>query len=215
MLQNLGIDALTHGVPVNPFLLSAGDKREKFLENGGGPFDHFLWLDLVDFNSTEFEEMINALVENDIPVDPTLSIYEAMLKEENDGNDYGFSDPQNQLRWAKVLQLTKIMYDNGVQILSGSDIPNFELVPGASLHNELELLAEAGIRPLEVIEIATNNGAKALGIDDITGTIQSGKQADMIVLSANPIQNISNTQEIEAVIVDGRFADIDNQRLVN
>ncbi|HEX6378780.1 MAG TPA: amidohydrolase family protein [Nitrososphaeraceae archaeon] len=212
---NLGIDALTHGVPVNPFLLSAGDKREKFLENGGGPFDHFLWLDLVDFNSTEVEEMINALVENDIPVDPTLSIYEALLKEENDGNDYGFSDPQNQLRWAKVLQLTKIMYDNGVQILSGSDIPNFELVPGASLHNELELLAEAGIRPLEVIEIATNNGAKALGIDDITGTIQSGKQADMIVLSANPIQNISNTQEIEAVIVDGRFADIDNQGLVN
>ena len=67
------------------------------------------------------------------------------------------------------------------------------LIPGASLHNELELLAEAGIRPLEVIEIATNNGAMALGIDDITGTIQSGKQADMIVLSANPIQNISNT----------------------
>jgi imidazolonepropionase-like amidohydrolase len=207
---NLGIDALTHGVPVNPFLLSAGDKREKFLENGGGPFDHFLWLDLVDFNSTEVEEMINALVENDIPIDPTLSIYETMLKE-----DDGFSDPQNQLRWAKVLQLTKIMYDNGVQILSGSDIPNFGLVPGASLHNELELLAEAGIKPLEVIEVATNNGAKALGIDDITGTIQSGKQADMIVLSANPIQNISNTKEIEAVIVDGRFADIDNQRSVN
>lgn len=212
---DLGIDALTHGVPVSPFLLSAGDKREKFLENGGGPFDHFLWLDLVDYNTTEVEEMINALVQNDIPVDPTLSIYEAMLKEEADGYDDGFSDPQNQLRWAKVLQLTKIMHDNGAQILSGSDIPNFGLVPGASLHNELELLAEAGIKPLEVIEIATNNGAKALGVDDITGTIQSGKQADMIVLSANPIQNISNTKEIEAVIVDGRFADPDNHRLVN
>jgi imidazolonepropionase-like amidohydrolase len=210
---NLGIDALTHGVPVNPFLLSPGDKREKFLENGGGPFDHFLWLDLVDLNSTEVEEMINALVENDIPVDPTLSIYEAMLRD--DRYDDGFSGPQNQLRWAKVLQLTKIMYDDGVHILSGSDIPNFGLVPGASLHNELELLAEAGIKPLEVIEIATNNGAKALGIEDITGTIQSGKQADMVVLSANPIQNISNTKEIEAVMVDGRFADINNQRFVN
>src|SRR5918999_289531 len=179
---NLGIDALTHGVPVNPFLLSAGDKREKFLENGGGPFDHFLWLDLVDFNSTEVEEMINALGENDIPVDPTLSIYEAMLKDDRYDDD-GFSDPQNQLRWAKVLQLTKIMYDNGVQILSGSDIPNFGLVPGASLHNELELLVEAGIKPLEVIEIATNNGATALGIDEIVGTIQPQKQADMIILS--------------------------------
>jgi imidazolonepropionase-like amidohydrolase len=205
---NLGIDALAHGVPVNPFLLPSGDRREQFLENGGGPFDHFLWLDLVDLNSTEIEEMINALVENDIPVDPTLSIYEAMLKD--DGDDDGFSDPQNQLRWAKVLQLAKIMYDNGVQILSGSDIPNFGLVPGASLHNELELLAEAGIKPLEVIEIATNNGATALGIDDRVGTIQPGKQADMIILSASPIENISNTKEIEAVLVDGRFADIDN-----
>src|ERR671919_1093645 len=207
---NLGIDALAHGVPVNPFLLPSGDKREQFLENNGGPFDHFLWLDLVDLNSTEIEEMVNALVENDIPVDPTLSIYEAMLK--GDTHDDHFYDPQNQLRWAKVLKLTKIMYDNGVQILSGSDIPNFGLIPGASLHNELELLVEAGIKPLEVIEIATNNGAMALGIDDILGTIQPEKQADMIVLSANPVENISNTKEIEAVLVDGRFADIDNNQ---
>jgi imidazolonepropionase-like amidohydrolase len=206
---NLGIDALTHGVPVNPFLLPSGDKREQFLENGGGPFDHFLWLDLVDLNSTEIEEMVNALVENDIPVDPTLSIYEAMLK--GDGHDDHFSDPQNQLRWAKVLKLTKIMYDKGVQILSGTDIPNFGLIPGASLHNELELLVEAGIKPLEVIEIATNNGATALGIDDRVGTIQPEKQADMIVLSANPVENISHSKEIEAVLVDGRFANIDNQ----
>src|SRR5918995_468568 len=210
---NLGIDALAHGVPVNPFLLPSGDKREQFFENGGGPFDHFLWLDLVDLNSTEIKEMVNALVENDIPVDPTLSIYEAMLKDDGDDDD-GFSDPQNQLRWAKVLQLTKNMYDNGVQILSGSDIPNFGLVPGASLHNELELLAQTGIKPLEVIEIATNNGATALGIDDIVGTIQPEKQADMIILSTNPIENIRNTKEIEAVIVDGRFADIDNPRFV-
>src|SRR5918992_6146691 len=206
---NLGIDALAHGVPVNPFLLPSGDKREQFLENNGGPFDHFLWLDLVDLNSTELEEMVNALVENDIPVDPTLSIYEAMLKDDID--DDHFYDPQNQLRWAKVLKLTKIMYDNGVQILSGSDIPNFGLIPGASLHNELELLVEAGIKPLEVIEIATNNGATALGIDERVGTIQPEKQADMIVLSANPVENISHSKEIEAVLVDGRFANIDNQ----
>ena len=202
---NLGIDALTHGVPVNPSLLPSGDKREQFLENGGGPFDHFLWLDLVDLNSTEIKEMIHALVENDIPVDPTLSIYEAMLKD-----DGGFSNPQNQLRWAKVLQLTKMMYDNGVQILSGSDIPNFGLIPGASLHNELVLLAEAGIKPSEVIEIATKNGATALNINDRVGTIQSDKQADLIILSSNPLEDISNTKKIEAVIADCRLVDMDD-----
>jgi hypothetical protein len=121
---NMGIDALTHGVPVNPSLLPSDESREQFLENGGGPFDHLLWLDLLDLDSTEINEMINALVENSVPVDPTLSIYETMLRDDG----YGFSDPQNQLRWAKVLQLTKIMHDKGVQILSGSDIPNFGLV---------------------------------------------------------------------------------------
>lgn len=76
------------------------------------------------------------------------------------------------------MQLTKKLYDNGVTILSGSDIPNFDLAPGASLHHELELLVEAGIPSLEVIKIATRNGAQALGIENDVGTIEPGKQAD-------------------------------------
>ena len=191
---NLGIDALTHGVPVSPFLLSE-DKREIFIENGRGPFDHFLWLNLVELNSTKVNEMINALVKNKIPVDPTLSIYEAMLKD----------DPQNQHLWSKVLQLTKILYDHGVTIMSGTDIPNFGLIPGISLHHELELLVKAGINPLNVIKIATSNGADALGILDDVGTIEAGKQADMIILNANPIINIRNIGAIEGVIEDGQF----------
>jgi imidazolonepropionase-like amidohydrolase len=191
---NLGIDALTHGVPVSPFLLSK-DKQEIFIENGRGPFDHFLWLNLVDLNSTKINEMINALVKNKIPVDPTLSIYEAMLKD----------DPQNQHLWSKVLQLTKILYDHGVTIMSGTDIPNFGLIPGISLHHELELLVKAGINPLNVIKIATSNGADALGILDDVGTIEAGKQADMIILNANPIINIRNIGAIEGVIEDGQF----------
>jgi imidazolonepropionase-like amidohydrolase len=191
---NLGIDALTHGVPVSPFLLSE-DKREIFIENGRGPFDHFLWLNLVELNSTKVNEMINALVKNKVPVDPTLSIYEAMLKD----------DPQNQHLWSKVLQLTKILYDHGVTIMSGTDIPNFGLIPGISLHHELELLVKAGINPLNVIKIATSNGAEALGILDDVGTIEAGKQADMIILNANPITNIRNIGAIEGVIEDGQF----------
>ena len=190
---NLGIDALTHGIPVSPFLLSE-DKREIFIENSRGPFDHFLWLNLVDLNSTKINEMINALVKNKVPVDPTLSIYEAMLKD----------DPQNQHLWSKVLQLTKILYDHGVTIMSGTDIPNFGLIPGTSLHHELELLVKAGINPLNVIKIATSNAAEALGILDDVGTIEDGKQADMIILNANPIRNIRNIGAIEGVIEDGQ-----------
>jgi hypothetical protein len=154
MITNLGIDALTHGVPVSPFLLSEAD-QQKFLESGDHPFNHLLWLDLLDLDGPEINNMISALVDNDIPVDPTLDIYEIITKES-----------QHQYLWPKVLQLTKILYDNGVTILSGTDIPNFDLVPGTSLHHglhhELEILVEAGIPPLEVIKIATRNGAQAL-----------------------------------------------------
>jgi imidazolonepropionase-like amidohydrolase len=191
---NLGIDALTHGVPVSPFLLSEAN-QQRFLEAGDHPFNHFLWLDLVDLNGDEIREMINALVNNNIPVDPTLDIYEAMVKEE----------PQNQYLWPKVLQLTKMLYENGVTLLSGSDIPNFELVPGVSLHHELEILVEAGIPSLEVIKIATRNGAQALGIEEDVGIIEPGKQADMIVLSDNPVEEINNTKKIEAVINNGQL----------
>jgi imidazolonepropionase-like amidohydrolase len=191
---NLGIDALTHGVPVSPFLLSEAN-QQKFLQAGDHPFNHLLWLDLVDLNGPEINEMIKALVSNNVPVDPTLNIYEAIIKEE----------PHNQYLWSKVLQLTKMLYNNGVTILSGTDIPNFDLVPGASLHHEFELLVEAGIPPLEVIKIATRNGAQALGTEKDVGTIEPGKEADMIILSDNPVDNISNTKKIEAVINNGHF----------
>ena len=195
------IDFLTHGVPVSPFLLSK-ENRQKFLEAGDHPFNHFLWLDLVDLNGPEISEMIKAVASNSIPVDPTLDIYEAMIK----------GEPQYQYLWPKVLQLTKMMYDNGVPILSGTDIPNFDLVPGASLHHELELLVEAGIPPLEVIKIATRNGAQALDIEEDVGTIEPGKQADMIVLSENPLDDIRNTKKIEAVIDNGQL--IDNKQRI-
>jgi imidazolonepropionase-like amidohydrolase len=141
--------------------------------------------------------MIKSLVTHRVPIDPTLDIYEAMLKD----------DTKDQYLWPKVLRLTKMMYDNGVQILSGTDIPNFGLVPGESLHHELELLVEAGISPLDVIKIATRNGADALGILNKVGTIERGKEADMIVLGANPIYKISNTKKMEAIINDGKLVD--------
>jgi imidazolonepropionase-like amidohydrolase len=194
---NLGMDFLTHGVPVSPFLLSE-DKQRIFNLTGGGPFDHSLWLDLVDLNSTEISNMIDSLVQNQIPVDPTLNVYEAILKQ-------GSYDPQNEQRWNKVLQLTKIMHERGVNILSGTDIPNFKLVPGKSLHHELELLAEAGIKPMDIIKIATKNGAKALSIINQTGTIEPDKQADILIMSANPIEDIENIGKIDAVISNSRI----------
>jgi imidazolonepropionase-like amidohydrolase len=195
---NLGIDFLTHGAPVSPSLLPENELRI-FSSNGGGPFDHTLWLDLVNLNNTEIKNMIDNLVRNQIPVDPTLNVYEAILVR------HSFADPQNEQRWNKVLQLTKMMHDRGVKILSGTDIPNFELVPGESLHHELELLVGAGINTSDVIKIATKNGAEALDLMKQTGTLEHGKQADILILSANPLEDIKNTKRIDAVISNGEI----------
>jgi imidazolonepropionase-like amidohydrolase len=194
---NMGIDFLTHGVPVNPHLLSASDMETFERNGGGGPFDHFLWLKLADIDSREINEMINALVKNNVYVDPTLSIYEAMIR----------NNPTEQNLWPKILQLTKKMHDAGVKVTSGTDIPNFGLVAGKSLHHELELLEDSGIPTSEVIRIATRNGADSLGILNNTGTIEKGKQADMIVLSSNPLKDIRNIKDIETVIDNGKIVD--------
>ena len=134
-----------------------------------------------------------------------LSIYEAIFK-------HGIQDPQNGQRWNKVLQLTKMMHDKGIKILSGTDIPDFDLVAGKSLHRELELLVEAGINTSDVIKIATKNGVEALDLINQTGTIEPGKEADILILSANPVTDIENTKQIDAVISNGRIIDRPNIR---
>ena len=191
----LGIDALTHGIPENPSLLTI-DKRQEFAGQNGGPYTHTLWLDLADLRGNEIKQMLKKLVEHNVGVDPTLVIFEAMLTDDI---------KKDASLWSKILNLTKMMYEAGVPITTGSDIPNYFLEPGVSLHRELELLAQAGIPPLEVIKIATKNSANSLGILDIVGTIESGKQADLIILRQNPLTNITYTKSIVMVIQDGQL----------
>jgi len=109
--------------------------------------------------------------------------------------------------WPKVIGLVKRYHEQGVRLLAGSDLPNPWVVPGISLHQELELLTSAGLTPLEALSIATRNGARALGIAHEAGTLEPGKRADLLVLSANPLADIQNTRRIEQVLLGGRVLD--------
>ena len=97
------------------------------------------------------------------------------------------------------------MYRAKVGILAGTDIFNPYLYPGFSLHEELELLVEAGLTPFAALQTATVNPAKFFGQEKDFGTIEKGKLADLVLLEANPLENISNTQKIAAVVVSGRY----------
>lgn len=95
----------------------------------------------------------------------------------------------------------------GVGILAGTDTSNPYVFPGFSLHDELALLVEAGLTPLQALQAATINPAKFFGRSDSPGTIEKGKPADLVLLDANPLENIGNTKKINAVVLDGRLFD--------
>ncbi|MGI9172637.1 MAG: amidohydrolase family protein [Chthoniobacterales bacterium] len=93
----------------------------------------------------------------------------------------------------------------GVTILAGTDAPMPLVYPGFSLHDELELLVECGLTPLDALRAATSEPAKFLGRDGEFGSIAVGQRADMILLEADPLQDIRNLRRIRAVILGGRL----------
>lgn len=95
----------------------------------------------------------------------------------------------------------------GVGILAGTDTPNPGLYPGLSLHRELELMVEAGLTPMQALQTATRNAAVFLRATDSLGTIALGKAGDVVLLNANPLENISNTRRIAGVMLRGRYFD--------
>lgn len=95
----------------------------------------------------------------------------------------------------------------GVPLLAGSDCPNAYVYPGFTLHDELGLLVHAGLTPAEALRTATINPARFLGLLDSLGVVAPGKIADLVLLDANPLEDIANTKRIRAVIQGGRFLD--------
>ena len=102
-----------------------------------------------------------------------------------------------RIRRALILAL----HEAGGRILLGSDSPQIFNVPGFSLHNELELLVASGLTPFEALQTGTVNVAEFLDLD--TGTVQVGRQADLVLLDGNPLETIANSRRIHGVMVRG------------
>jgi hypothetical protein len=104
-----------------------------------------------------------------------------------------------------VISLFRPLKDGGVNFLAGTDYPNPNCYPGFSLHDELQLFVEkAGFTPLEALQTATVNPALFLKLNTETGSVEVGKKANLLLLKANPLENINNTRQIEAVILRGQ-----------
>jgi imidazolonepropionase-like amidohydrolase len=110
--------------------------------------------------------------------------------------------------FARNLQIVGTMHHAGVPFLAGTDTaPGVYVMPGFSLHDELANFVEAGFTPMESLQTATSNPAKFLGMQGSLGSIDSGNIANLVLLTANPLEDIRNTRKINLVMADGRLFD--------
>lgn len=104
-----------------------------------------------------------------------------------------------------TMSMIKRMHATGVPIGAGTDTPIAHAIPGYSLLNELEILVTAGLSPLEALEAATLRPAEFLSLQDQMGSIDVGKVADLVLLDADPLEDIDNIRKIDTVIFQGRL----------
>lgn len=107
--------------------------------------------------------------------------------------------------YQREVEIVGAMHRAGVELLAGTDVLNPYCFPGFSLHDELGLLVEAGLTPIEALQAATYNPAKFLGMMDSLGTIDTGKIADLVLLEADPLEDIGNTRKITVVVIGGKY----------
>ena len=122
-------------------------------------------------------------------------------------HDFNVDDLATRKRFVeKELEVVNAMHRAGIPFLAGTDTPpGVYVFPGFSLHEELQRFVAAGFTPMEALDTATINPAKFLGMDDKLGTIEQGKMADLVLLDANPLDDIRNTQKVAGVVVNGRY----------
>src|SRR5215471_4790152 len=175
----------------------------------------------VNPDSVETKQAISLLLEHHTIIEPTLARSEFNLHPQRRAfsdfepsvsrlppelavilNNAGIEQAREEraaIAFQAALDTTRILHQAGVPILAGSD----QVVPGSSLHRELELLVQAGLSPLDAIRAATVLPTDTLGVTD-SGTIEPGMRADLVVLDANPLVNISNIRRVHWTILGGR-----------
>ncbi|MDH3732439.1 MAG: amidohydrolase family protein [Gemmatimonadota bacterium] len=213
-----GLDCVEHIYTVSNFLLADPDDRHS-----------------IDLDSVEASRLVDTIAESGARVDPTLMVFWGTLLFMDQPEVFDHADnlpvpgrlrrfwakdrdrrmldwgsaplAVREATWAKYLRLTGMLRAAGVQLLVGTDAPEPQVAPGASLHHEMELLVESGMTPAEVLTAATLENARILRQDDEIGSIEPGRLADLILLDADPLEDIRNSRRIRHVVRGGRVLD--------
>lgn len=152
--------------------------------------------------------LVRASVDRIPPTDPRVVKYFSTALRE-----YSYPEHTKEIN-PEVLEAQKLMYQYhlrlvaamqraGVKMLVGTDSSFF----GSAVHDEMVEMVRAGLTPMQALQTATKNAADYLGKSNSQGTVEKGKAADLVVLDANPLESISNTEKISAVVLNGNLLD--------
>jgi imidazolonepropionase-like amidohydrolase len=185
----------------------AEETLDRARAGGASPDDTLLRAPYVNrllnsYSSVKAEALFAEFASNGTWQTPTLvgirSVWEAQQPQLNQ-QDAAAADRL----WRKYEELVRAMQASGVGILAGTDLP--DSAEGGRIHDELALLVDAGLSPMEALQTATRNPAEFFGRLDAEGTIEVGKTANLVLIDADPTQEISNTRRISAVVLGGRL----------
>jgi imidazolonepropionase-like amidohydrolase len=204
-----GMDQINHLNFVYPVLEPKSDGGGSKLSN--------------ELDSPRARQSLQIFKERHTVIDPTMATLELMIRPKNMAietfepgmakvapelveqlNKKGTPpETASQMRTALeyLLLIIRALYRSGIPIVAGTDVS----VPAHSLHRELELYVKAGLTPLEAIQTATLTPARVMKLENEVGTIEAGKRADIIILDANPLDNISNIRKVRFVVTQGRL----------
>lgn len=206
--------------------------RPASLEHTGGYLPDWLTTGrgFCDMPPEELEQLAGRLAAGRIPVVPTLSLFQypadAKARETVRGRpEFELLPPgvtrgfwpgatpspgserakEAQCKLGSARTFLKAFVSAGGEILAGTDTPNPWLIPGYALHNELSQLVTAGLNPARALAAATSGAASVLGSKKHRGIVAVGQPADLVLLEANPLEDIHNTQRIAGVVLRGHW----------
>ncbi|HXX22606.1 MAG TPA: amidohydrolase family protein [Terriglobia bacterium] len=157
---------------------------------------------LDTFDESRAQQLFRLYAKDGVAQTPTLFVLKTLWETNKESQQLSDRDMQFGARiFAKDLEVVGEMKRVGVPILAGTD--GLYSQGGESLHSELELLVQAGLTPLQALQSATRDAAEFMGLSKSVGTVEPGKVADLVLLDANPLDDISNTRHINAVLLHG------------
>lgn len=213
----MGIDELFHGALALPDTRPVGvDQRAREQWN--------ILTSELDLAQPEIQELFRLAAEAKVVLTPTAIVREPLdIEKHHLEEQKKYFTPE---AWEKIekklkepvkphigkimeknIQFIKMAHEAGCILTTGTDITSFNILPGYSLWREMEIFAEAGMKPIEILKAATINGAFSIGRSDQLGSVEAGKLADFVILNANPLEKISNVHSVHRVIKGGVIYD--------